>query len=102
MEQIPPPAANLVLTLQCNQATTSTLTSSLNPSAYGQSVTFADTVTAGSGNPSGSVTFYDGATLLGTATLRTGGKATLATSTLSGGNPSIKAGATRCWDGSPS
>src|SRR5439155_1702157 len=49
--------------------TTTTLVSSLNPSTYGQSVTFTATVTANSPstiNPSstGSVTFKDGSTNL--------------------------------------
>ena len=43
-------------------ATTTTLTSSMNPSIFGQSVTFTATVTPSSGNgtPTGSVSFYDG------------------------------------------
>jgi hypothetical protein len=47
------------------RATTSTsLTSSVNPSQFGQSVTFTATVKAAiSGTPSGSVTFKDGATV---------------------------------------
>src|SRR5262249_56922774 len=41
--------------------TTTSVTSSLNPSVYGQSVTFTATVSAnapGSGTPQGTVTFY--------------------------------------------
>jgi hypothetical protein len=60
------------------------LTSSVNPSAAGQTVTFTATVSAASpaaGTPTGTVTFYDGATVLGTATL-VGGVATFATSSL--------------------
>jgi hypothetical protein len=47
-------------------ATTLTLTSSNNPSLYGQAVTFTATVTAGStaGTPVGTVTFMDGTTTL--------------------------------------
>ena len=62
-------------------ATTTTLASSTNPSVFGQSVTFTATVTPASGNgtPTGSVTFYDGSTALGTATL-SGKNATLKTS----------------------
>ncbi|MCL2695128.1 MAG: Ig-like domain repeat protein [Clostridiales bacterium] len=53
--------------------TTTTLTSSQNPSVFGQSVTFTATVTTtGSGTPSGTVKFYNGETLLGTGTLSSG------------------------------
>jgi len=67
--------------------------SSLNPSVFGQSVTFTATVSAvspGAGTPSGTVTFKDGTTTLGTGTL-SGGVATLATSALSLGAHSITA-----------
>jgi len=54
--------------------TTTTLTSSLNPSERGQSVTFRATVsiTSGSSTPAGTVTFKDGTAILGTATLASG------------------------------
>lgn len=45
-----------------------TLTSSINPSLLNQATTFTATVAA-SGNPTGTIKFYDGTTLLGTATL---------------------------------
>lgn len=45
-------------------ATTTKLTSSLNPSVGGQAVTFTAVVTATSGSPAGTVTFTDGATTL--------------------------------------
>ncbi len=77
-----------------NQASsTTTLTSSLNPSQYNQSVTFTATVAAASpatGTPTGTVTFKDGGTTLGTGTL-SGGVATYSTSTLSIGTHSITA-----------
>jgi hypothetical protein len=83
-----------VLTQTVKQAaTTTTLTSSLNPSTFGQSVTFTATVapvSPGAGTPTGSVTFYDGATSIATVTL-TGGVATFTTSTLTVGTHSIKA-----------
>src|SRR5262249_37031160 len=53
-------------------STAAALASSANPSAFGQSVTFTATVTAsapGAGTPTGAVTFFDGSTALGTATL---------------------------------
>ena len=79
----------------CGQAatsTTTTLASSANPSSYGQQVVFTATVTpaSGSGTPTGTVTFKDGATLLGSAAL-SGGAASLATATLATGPHSITA-----------
>jgi hypothetical protein len=54
-------------------STTITLASSENPSSYGQSVTFTATVTPQfSGTPTGSIKFYNGAAILGTATLSSG------------------------------
>ncbi len=75
-----------------NQAnTTTTVESSLNPSDYGQSVTFTATVTpATSGSPTGNVSFYDGATLLGSAAL-SAGSASISTSTLTVNSHSITA-----------
>src|SRR5882757_4784042 len=69
-----------------------TLISSLNPSALGQAVTFTAMVKSatGSGTPTGTVTFNDGATVLGPGTL-SGGTATLTTSGLGAGVHSITA-----------
>jgi len=69
--------------------TTLTLTSSLNPSQVGQSVTFTAKVTGLS--PTGTVTFKDGATVLGTGTLNANGLATFTTSSLPSGNHAITA-----------
>jgi len=72
-------------------ATRTTVTASSKQSVFGQSVTFTATVTAkspGSGTPTGQVTFMDGSTQLGNATL-SGGTATLTTSSLSVGNHAI-------------
>jgi len=81
-----------VLTQTVNKdATTSTVTSSLNPSTHGQSVTFTATVAAtapGAATPTGTVTFKDGTKTLGTGTL-SAGKATHRTSTLSRGTHQI-------------
>jgi hypothetical protein len=74
-------------------ATAVKLTSSKNPSVYGQSVTFTATVRAsspGSGTPTGSVTFYDGATALATMNL-SDATATYTTSSLSVGAHAITA-----------
>jgi hypothetical protein len=67
------------------------LTSSQNPSSFGQAVTFTARITAsvpGSGTPSGTVTFYDGSTQLSSSNLNSG-VATFQTSTLSVGTHSI-------------
>ena len=71
-------------------ATTTSLTSSTNPSPYGQNVTFTATVSAASGTPTGNVTFYDGMTALGTEALNSG-QAQYGTSSLSAGSHSITA-----------
>lgn len=71
-------------------STTTTITSSLNPSTYGTSVTFTAKVTATAGTPTGTVKFYNSGTLLGSATL-SGGIATFATATLAGGSHSMTA-----------
>lgn len=60
---------------------TTTLVSSVNPSVAGQLVTFTATVSGAGPTPTGSVSFYDGATLLATVAL-SGGVATLTTGTL--------------------
>jgi outer membrane protein OmpA-like peptidoglycan-associated protein len=71
--------------------TTTSITSSTNPSVYGQSVTFTAAVTtSGSGMPTGTVTFKDGSTPIGTATL-SGGVATFTTSGLAAGTHTITA-----------
>ena len=71
--------------------TTTTLTSSLNPSNFGQSVTFTASVTPQfSGTVTGNVTFYDGTTALKTVGL-SGGVAKFTTSTLTSGAHSITA-----------
>ncbi len=80
--------------LTVNKASTvSTVSSSVNPSVFGQSVAYTATVTAvapGSGTPTGTVTFMDGATEIGTATL-SGGVATFTTSSLATGSHTITA-----------
>jgi phospholipase C len=71
--------------------TTTSLTASPNPSAYGQTVLLAATVTSSGGVvPTGKITFYNGVTSLGTVTL-TAGTATLSTAKLGLGSNSITA-----------
>jgi len=71
------------------------LSSSVNPSVVGQSVTFTASVSGSfavvSPAPTGAVTFYDGTTSLGTFMLNAGGTATVSTSTLTQGTHSITA-----------
>jgi len=71
-------------------ATSTSLSSSLNPATIGQSVTFTAIVTSGGGTPTGTVTFYDNAVPLGSGTL-VAGSATLTTSSLAAGTHSITA-----------
>ena len=68
--------------------TTTALASSVNPSTFGASVTFTATVSPSAAT--GTVTFKDGATTLGTGTL-SGGTATYSTSGLTTGDHSITA-----------
>ncbi|KJY40399.1 hypothetical protein VR41_15060, partial [Streptomyces sp. NRRL B-1568] len=56
-------------------ATTTVLVSLPDPSVFGEAKTLTATVTAtapGAGTPTGTVDFFDGATLLGTGTLNSG------------------------------
>lgn len=72
-------------------STTAQVTSSAGTSNYGQSVTFTAHVTAnapGSGTPNGTVSFYDGNTLLGTGALA-GGVATFTAAILASGSHTI-------------
>jgi hypothetical protein len=70
--------------------TTTTLASSLNPSTFGQLVTFTASVSSGAGTPTGTVEFFDGTTLLGSGTL-TSGNASFSTSGLAVSSHSIVA-----------
>ena len=73
-------------------ASATTVTSTLNPSTYGAGVTFTAAVApqSGSGSPTGTVTFYDGTTSLGSSPLSSG-QAVLSTAALIGGSHSITA-----------
>ncbi len=81
-------AASFGAPLQLTKTTT-TISSSLNPSVYGEAVTFTAVVTPMP--PDGeTVTFEQGQNILGTGALASG-SATFTTSTLNGGTESIKA-----------
>jgi hypothetical protein len=73
-------------------SSTTTVGSSTNNSTLaGEPATLNATVTSATGIPTGTVTFYDGATILGTAPVNAQGVATLTTSTLSVGTHTLKA-----------
>jgi ELWxxDGT repeat protein len=74
-------------------ATTTTVTASANPAVVGTTITFTATVQAnapGAGTPTGTVTFKDITTVLGTGTLNAG-QATFSTSALTLGTHAITA-----------
>jgi hypothetical protein len=89
--------ATLLSQLVNQAATTTALTSSLNPSNVGQAVTLTATVSVsspGQGTPSGTVQFFDGSTLLGSSPVAPAGgnvTATFVTSALSSGTHSLTA-----------
>jgi Big-like domain-containing protein/VCBS repeat protein len=73
-------------------STTTALSKSPNPSAYGQAVVLTAVVTtSGSATPTGRVTFKSGSTALGAATLGSTATATLTTTKLPVGSDSITA-----------
>jgi Bacterial Ig-like domain (group 3)/IPT/TIG domain len=73
--------------------TTTALTSSANPSVYGQAVNFTATVSpaSGTGTPTGTVTFVADGTQIGTASLDSSGTATVTTSALAAGRHTVTA-----------
>ena len=77
-------------TVNLNPATTTTLTSSLNPSTVSQPITFTAVVTSASGTPTGGIRFLDGSTALATATLASG-RASVTVPSLTAGVHSITA-----------
>ena len=81
-----------VTKIDMRAVTTTTLSSSQNPSIYGQAVTFTAVVTSGLGPPptGETVIFKKGSTVLGSGTL-SGGTASFTTSALPAGTDYIKA-----------
>jgi hypothetical protein len=72
--------------------TTTLLTSSINPCVYGQRVTLTATVlSTGPGTPTGRVKFLSSGETVGSATLNSGGIATLVTTILFAGSYSLSA-----------
>ena len=101
------PSSTGSVQLVVTQDTTQTsLASSVNPSVINQSVTFTATVTGSNAAPTGTVSFYDGTTLLGTGTLTatTGdvSTATFTTSILALGSHNITAVYANTLDFGPS
>lgn len=83
--------AAIPVTIVNPASTTLSLSSSAVAINSGQSVTLTATATSASGTPSGTVTFLDGATTLGSATLSAGGVATYTAASLAPGSHSITA-----------
>jgi uncharacterized repeat protein (TIGR03803 family) len=80
----------LTQVVQKQYTTTTTLTSSFNPSTYGEAVTFIATVSSSGPTPTGTVTFKNGSKTIGSATL-SDGAAQITTSALPVGNLAITA-----------
>jgi hypothetical protein len=72
-------------------ATTTALTTPAGSVTYGQPATLTAVVSGGNSTPTGTVSFYDGETLLGAGTLDGTGTATLATADLPAGSGDITA-----------
>ena len=67
-------------------STTTAVSSSVNPSEFGQSVTFTATITSGAGTPTGTVQFKDSGVNMGAAqSLSAGGVAQVTSSALTAG-----------------
>ncbi|MGE5168543.1 MAG: Ig-like domain repeat protein, partial [Deltaproteobacteria bacterium] len=82
---IPPNATQAFTLTVANAPSQTALVADINPSVFAQTVTFTATVTPappGSGTPTGTVNFLDGATNIGSGTLNGSGVATFATGTL--------------------
>jgi hypothetical protein len=89
------PSTSVAVAETVNPASTAVaLSASTNPARIGAPVTFSAAVTAiapGAGTPAGTLTFFDGSTVLGTVTLNANGQASLTTSFATAGSHNIKA-----------
>jgi hypothetical protein len=72
-------------------ATTTALAIEVSAPAVGQAVHLTATVTSAAGTPGGTVTFFDGSTALGTASLDAGGRAVLTTALGTAGSHTLNA-----------
>jgi hypothetical protein len=89
-----PSAASVVIQKVHQDPTTTALTSSADPSTFGQAVTFTAKVTVNSpftAQPTGKVNFYDGNTFLGSGMLDASGQADFITALLTVGQHHIRA-----------
>jgi hypothetical protein len=92
--------SSATVTEKVSAASTKTQLTAPTTSNFGSSVSLKATVTAlapGFGTPAGTVTFYDGSGVVGTAPLATTGTATFVVTGLQGGNQSF----TASYGGSP-
>ena len=88
----PPSSPSSAITETVNKAASTTaLNSSPNPSGYGSTVTITATVSGPGATPTGTVTFKDGSTVLGTANVDGTGQATFQTSGLAIGSHTLSA-----------
>jgi hypothetical protein len=83
--------ATPVTVIVTRQATTTALSSSANPSSFGQSVTFTATVATAAGKPTGQVVFTDDGSPIDTEPLNGLGPVTFTTSNLAVGSHPIAA-----------
>jgi len=80
--------SNTIALTSVNTTPTLSVAASGTPTIYGTAVTFTATISSG---PTGSITFYNGASAMGTGTI-SGTTATFTTSTLTAGTHTITAG----------
>jgi len=85
-----PSVSNTLTQVVTETTSAATLTSSPNPSSFGQAVTFTATINSPTVTPTGPVTFSIGKTVLGTAQLSKG-KTSFTTSTLPAGSVIVTA-----------
>jgi hypothetical protein len=78
-------------TLSAPVPTTTALSADVTPAVVGQTVNLTATVTRGAGIPTGTVTFMDGSTVLGAATLDGTGTASLAIAFTTAGDHTLSA-----------
>ena len=106
--QVQSDAANSPSTIQLSgevdqlEPTVTTLVSSANPAALGNGVSLTVNVTSDATQPSGSIRFYDGTTLIGTVPTNSTGQAVLTTTSLALGSHAITANFTGDALNSPS